>query len=50
VRGEHVVDELVVPLADLVADGEEVAVAVRAALDLRQPLRLVGQDSQNPER
>ena len=43
-RGEHVVDELVVALADLVADGEEVGVARPGCLDLREALLLVGHD------
>ena len=38
VRREHVVHELVVALADLLADREEVAEPLRVRLDLRHPL------------
>jgi hypothetical protein len=43
-RRERVVDELVVALADLLPDGEEVAVAHGVGLDLGHPLRAVGHD------
>ncbi len=42
--GEHVVDELVVPLADGFADGEEVGEPVGARLDLGHPLLAVRDD------
>jgi hypothetical protein len=44
VRREHVVDELVVALADRLPDPEEVAHPVRVALDLGHALVLVGHD------
>src|SRR5919112_239338 len=40
-RGVGVVDPLVVALADLLADGQEVAEPYRVHLDLGHPLRLV---------
>ena len=44
VGGEHVVDELVVALADQLADREEVAERGRVEHDLGHPLVVVGDD------
>ena len=44
VRAEHVVDELVVPLADQLADRQEVAEPLGVGRDLGHPLVVVGDD------
>ena len=49
VGGEHVVDVLVVALADQLADRDEVAEALRVERDLGQALLEVGDDVEAPE-